>query len=232
MTLPIDVPTKIICIGLNYHDHAQESGLRVPLTPMIFGKWSTALIAAGEPIVIPGGIDQVDYEAELAVVIDRSARDVAEEDAMDIVRGYLCFNDVSARRVQADDGQWTRGKSFDSFAPIGPRLVPATEIMDPHALGIRCRVNGVTVQESNTRNLIFSIPQIIAAASRATTLRPGDVIATGTPGGVGMARDPQLWLQPGDVVEVEIDQLGVLRNPVVAAADQAARSRHGEKVSA
>jgi 2,4-diketo-3-deoxy-L-fuconate hydrolase len=215
--LPIETPRNIVCIGLNDYDHAQESGLDVPLTPMIFAKWPTSLVGSGEPIVIPDGLDQIDYEAELAVVIDREARDVDAADALGIVRGYVCFNDVSARRVQAEDVQWTRGKSFDSFGPIGPRVVPASEIPDPQNLAIYCRVNGVVVQESNTKNMIFSIPQIIEAVSRATTLMPGDIIATGTPGGVGSARRPQVWLNPGDVVEVEIEGIGVLSNSVVSA---------------
>ncbi len=218
MPLPIDVPSKVICIGLNYHDHAKESGLSIPTSPLIFGKWSTSLVGNDDPIVIPPGLDQIDYEAELAVVIDREARNVAPEDALGIVRGYTCFNDISARRIQAQDVQWTRGKSFDSFGPIGPRLVGPADIGDPQALNIKCRVNGVTVQNGNTANMIFSIPQIIAAVSRSTTLLPGDVIATGTPGGVGLARKPQLWLTPGDVVEVEIAGIGVLRNAVTASS--------------
>lgn len=217
MGLPIDRPSKVVCVGLNYHDHAAESGLPVPAVPMIFGKWSTSLIASGDPIVIPDGITQVDYEAELGVVIDREARDVSLGEALQFVRGYVCFNDVSARAAQELDGQWTRGKSFDSFGPVGPSLSLAASIPDPQDLGIRCRVNGVTVQESTTRNMIFSVAELIVAASRGTTLLPGDLIATGTPGGVGKGRTPQLWLTPGDVVEVEIDGLGVLTNPVTAS---------------
>jgi 2-keto-4-pentenoate hydratase/2-oxohepta-3-ene-1,7-dioic acid hydratase in catechol pathway len=214
--LPIDTPGKIICFGLNYRDHAEESGATPPTYPVFFGKWPTSLVPHGSPIVIPRGVEQVDYEAELALVIDREGRDIDEADAFDYVRGYTCFNDVSSRADQSLDGQWTRGKSYDSFGPIGPRFVPAGELADPQNLSISCRVDGDLVQSSNTSNMIFSIPQLIAAASRATTLMPGDVIATGTPGGVGLSFDPPRWLVPGSTVEVEIEGIGTLSNHVVS----------------
>jgi len=213
--LPIDVPGKIICVGLNYRDHAEESGATPPTFPVLFGKWPTSLTPHGSPIVIPAGVEQVDYEAELALVIDREGRDIDEAEALTYVRGYTCFNDVSSRADQALDGQWTRGKSYDTFAPVGPRLVPASELPDPQNLSIVCRLDGNTVQSSNTSNMIFSIAQIIAAASRATTLMPGDVIATGTPGGVGLSFNPPRWLVPGNTIEVEIEGIGILSNHVI-----------------
>jgi 2-keto-4-pentenoate hydratase/2-oxohepta-3-ene-1,7-dioic acid hydratase in catechol pathway len=216
--LPIDTPSKVICVGLNYRDHAAETGQEVPAAPVIFAKWPSCLVPAGAHIVLPDGAGNVDYEAELAVVIGERVRDVPVCDALSVVRGYLCFNDISAREVQNRDGQWTRGKSFDTFGPLGPRLVPADEVPDPQQLGIRCRVNGTVVQESNTRNMIFTVKHIIAAVSECTTLDAGDLIATGTPGGVGMAHKPPIWLRPGDIVEVEIERLGVLRNQVAAQA--------------
>lgn len=214
--LPIDMPGKIICVGLNYRDHAEESGATPPTFPVLFGKWPTSLTPHGTPIVIPRGVEQVDYEAELAVVIDREGRDIDAADALTYVRGYTCMNDVSSRADQALDGQWTRGKSYDTFAPVGPRLVPASELPDPQNLTIVCRLDGEVVQSSNTKNMIFSIAEIIAAASRATTLLPGDVIATGTPGGVGLSFDPPRWLVPGNTVEVEIEGIGTLSNHVVS----------------
>lgn len=214
--LPIDMPGKIICVGLNYRDHAEESGATPPTFPVLFGKWPTSLIPHGSPIVIPRGVEQVDYEAELALVIGREGRDIDESEALTYVRGYTCLNDISSRADQALDGQWTRGKSYDTFAPIGPRLVPADELSDPQNLSIVCRLDGEVVQSSNTSNMIFSIAEIIAAASRATTLLPGDVIATGTPGGVGLSFDPPRWLVPGTTVEVEIEEIGILSNHVVS----------------
>lgn len=213
--LPIDVPPKIVCVGLNYRDHAEESGATPPSFPVLFGKWSTSLVAHGSPVVIPAGVEQVDYEAELAVVIGLEGTDITPEDAYAHVAGLTCFNDISSRADQSLDGQWTRGKSYNSFAPVGPRLVPLSEIDDPQNLEIICRVDGEVVQHSNTSNMIFSIAEIISAASRATTLLPGDLIATGTPGGVGMSFDPPRWLLGGTTVEVEIEGIGILSNPVV-----------------
>jgi 2-keto-4-pentenoate hydratase/2-oxohepta-3-ene-1,7-dioic acid hydratase in catechol pathway len=212
--LSIDRPGKIICVGLNYRDHAEETGAEAPTAPLLFAKWGNALIGDGDAIVLPPESEQVDYEAELGVVIGRTTRRVAERDALDAVRGYICVNDVSARDLQFGDGQWTRGKSPDTFCPVGPRLVPREEIPDPQALAIRCRVNGRTLQDSSTANMIFSVAEIIAHISRTITLEPGDLIATGTPAGVGIARDPQVLLQDGDEVTVEIEGLGALTNPV------------------
>jgi 2-keto-4-pentenoate hydratase/2-oxohepta-3-ene-1,7-dioic acid hydratase in catechol pathway len=212
LSSPIPRPGKIICIGLNYRDHAEESGMAIPTSPVIFSKFGTCVIGSGEPIRIPAGSTQVDYEAELAVVIGRTARAVSAAEAMDHVFGYTNFNDVSARDFQFADGQWQRGKSCDTFAPIGPSVVTADEIADPHDLGIRFRLNGQTLQDSNTRQLIFKTPELIEFISSVITLEPGDVIATGTPPGVGFARKPPVFMKPGDVAEVETEGLGTLSN--------------------
>lgn len=214
-TLPIEVPGKIVCVGLNYRLHAAEGGLAVPESPVTFAKWSSSLIADGEPIVLPSQSALVDYEAELAVVIGSVARDVPVEDALDHVEGYIIMNDVTARDLQASDGQWTRSKSFDTFGPIGPRLVPAADVPDPQDLGIRAWLNDELVQSSSTSDMIFSVAEIIAFVSAGITLQPGDVISTGTPSGVGLHRDPPRLLQAGDRIAVEIDGLGRLENPVV-----------------
>jgi 2-keto-4-pentenoate hydratase/2-oxohepta-3-ene-1,7-dioic acid hydratase in catechol pathway len=214
--LPIDRPSKIVCVGLNYRDHAEEQGTELPGAPLLFAKWPNALIGPGEPIVIPRASERVDYEAELAAVIGSRIRGVSEENALEAVRGYLCLNDVSARDLQFGDGQWTRGKSPDTFCPIGPRLVPREEVPDPQALAIRCVLNGQVMQDSTTANMIFTIAQIIAYASATMTFEPGDLIATGTPAGVGVFRDPPVLLQDGDEVTIEIDGLGALTNPVRA----------------
>jgi 2-keto-4-pentenoate hydratase/2-oxohepta-3-ene-1,7-dioic acid hydratase in catechol pathway len=215
---PVPRPGKIICIGLNYRDHAAESGQAVPEYPTVFAKYASCIIGTGAPIIIPRVTSEVDYEAELAVVIGRRARDVAEADALDYVAGYTPFNDVSARDYQGRTSQWTIGKTFDTFGPIGPALVTADEVDDPHTLDIRLSIGGEVLQSSNTRHLIFTIPQLIAYLSAVMTLEPGDVIATGTPAGVGAARSPKRWLRPGETVCVEISRLGVLENPVVAAS--------------
>jgi 2-keto-4-pentenoate hydratase/2-oxohepta-3-ene-1,7-dioic acid hydratase in catechol pathway len=210
----MDVPSKVICVGLNYRDHAEEQGIELPTAPLLFAKWPNALIGPGEPIVIPRVSDQVDYEAELGVVIGERARGLSEENALEAVGGYLCLNDVSARDLQFSDGQWTRGKSPDTFCPVGPQLVPAAEVKDPQALGIRCFLNGDAMQDSTTANMIFTVAEIIAYASATMTLEPGDLIATGTPAGVGFFRDPPVLLKDGDEVTIEIDGLGALTNPV------------------
>jgi 2-keto-4-pentenoate hydratase/2-oxohepta-3-ene-1,7-dioic acid hydratase in catechol pathway len=215
--LPIDRPGKIVCVGLNYRDHAAESKLELPSRPLLFAKWQTSLIGPGEAIVLPAISHEVDFEAELGVVIGRQARRVAVDDALEFVSGYLCVNDVSARDVQMGDGQWTRGKSFDTFCPIGPRLVPAEEIADPQALGIRCLVNGEALQDANTADMVFPVAELIAFVSEAITLKPGDLIASGTPPGVGFARTPPVFLKDGDQVTVEIEGLGELTNPVRAS---------------
>ena len=214
--LPIDRPGKIVCVGLNYRDHAEEQGTELPGAPLLFAKWPNALIGPGEPIVIPRISKQVDYEAELGVVIGERVRGISEEDALHAVRGYICLNDVSARDLQFSDGQWTRGKSPDTFCPVGPQLAPASAVPDPQKLGIRCVLNGELMQDSTTANMIFTVAEIIAYASETMTLEPGDLIATGTPAGVGVFRDPPVLLKDGDEVTIEIDGLGALTNPVQA----------------
>ncbi len=203
-----------MCVGLNYHDHAEEGGQELPKAPLLFAKWPNTLIGDGEPIVLPEESEQVDYEAELGVVIGTTAKHVPERDALEVVKGYICVNDVSARDLQFGDGQWTRGKSPDTFCPVGPRLVPREEIEDPQALAIRCVLNGQTMQDSSTSQMIFSVAEIIAYVTRVITLEPGDLIATGTPAGVGVFRDPKVLLKEGDEVSVEIEGLGTLTNPV------------------
>jgi 2-keto-4-pentenoate hydratase/2-oxohepta-3-ene-1,7-dioic acid hydratase in catechol pathway len=215
--LPIERPSKIVCVGLNYRDHAEEQGAELPSAPLLFAKWPNALIGPGEPILIPAVTRRVDYEAELGVVIAKRCRDVSADNALEAVGGYLCLNDVSARDLQFADGQWTRGKSIDTFCPVGPRVVPAEDVPDPQALGIRCLVNGEVMQDSTTANMIFSVAEVIAHASRTMTVEPGDLFATGTPAGVGVFRDPPVLLQDGDEVTVEIEGLGALTNPVQAA---------------
>jgi 2,4-didehydro-3-deoxy-L-rhamnonate hydrolase len=214
--IPIDRPSKIVCVGLNYRDHAEEQGTELPSAPLLFAKWPNALIGPGEPIVIPRVSKQVDYEAELGVVIGTRVRNVSEENALEAVRGYICVNDVSARDLQFSDGQWTRGKSPDTFCPVGPQLVPAAEVPDPQALGIRCVLNGDVMQDSTTANMIFGVAEIIAYVTATMTLEPGDLIATGTPAGVGVFRDPPVLLKDGDEVTIEVEGLGSLTNPVRA----------------
>lgn len=216
---PVPRPGKIICIGLNYRDHAAESNMKIPEKPVVFSKFSTAVIAPGEPVVLPATSTQVDYEAELAVVIGRRAKHVSAERAYDYVLGYTAFNDVSARDFQFSDGQWQRGKSCDTFAPMGQDLVTADQIPDPHKLSIKLVLNGQTMQDSNTNQLIFGVPALIEFLSQSITLEPGDVIATGTPSGVGFARKPPVFLKPGDQMEVLIEGLGGLGNPVVGESD-------------
>ena len=214
--VPIDRPEKIICVGLNYRDHAEEQGVALPERPLLFAKWPNTLIGPGDPIVLPPVSHEVDYEAELGVVIGERVKQASPGTALEAVRGYICANDVSARDLQFADGQWTRGKSPDTFCPVGPRLVPAAEGADPHILRIRALVNGEVLQDSTTANLIFGVDEIISYVSRTSTLEPGDLILTGTPAGVGVFREPQRLLQPGDVVTIEIEGLGELTNPVVA----------------
>jgi 2,4-diketo-3-deoxy-L-fuconate hydrolase len=214
--LPIERPGKIICVGLNYRDHAEEQGTALPEAPLLFAKWQNALIGPGEPIVIAPIVTKCDYEAELGVVIGERVRGVSAENALDAVAGYVCVNDVSARDLQFADGQWTRGKSPDTFCPVGPTLVPRDEIPDPQALAIRAILNGEAVQDSNTANMVFGVAEIIEYVTRTITLEPGDLIATGTPAGVGAFRKPPLFMQPGDEITIEIEGLGSLTNPVVA----------------
>jgi 5-carboxymethyl-2-hydroxymuconate isomerase len=212
-------PGKIVAIGLNYRDHAREAGVELPKEPLVFAKFPSAVIGPDEAIVIdPELMERVDWEVELAVVIGRRARDVSSEGALDHVFGYTVANDVSARDVQFGDGQWVRGKSFDSFCPLGPVVVTRDEIPDPQALALRTRVNGETVQDSSTGEMVFGVADLVAYCSRCFTLEPGDVILTGTPWGCGEFMEPRRRLQPGDVVEVEVEGVGVLRNPVASAA--------------
>jgi 2,4-diketo-3-deoxy-L-fuconate hydrolase len=215
MSVPIPRPGKIVCVGLNYKDHAEEQGAELPAEPLLFAKFTTALIGPGDPIVIPPVVTRCDYEAELGVVIGSTVRRISKENAFESVAGYVVANDVSARDLQFSDGQWTRGKSPDTFCPVGP-LVPAADVPHPHALGIRAILNGETMQDSTTANLIFGIDEIISYASQTSTLEPGDLILTGTPAGVGVFRDPPRLLQPGDEITIEIDGVGSLTNPVEA----------------
>ncbi len=216
---PVPRPGKIIAVGLNYRDHAAEQGKAPPAEPVVFAKYASAVTGHGWPIVLPPNSREVDYEAELAVVIGKTARRVAREDAYAYVGGYTILNDVSARDMQRQDKQFTRAKSCDTFAPMGPWLVTADAIPDPQALDIRLTLNGRVMQASNTREMIFDIPYLIWFLSQAMTLEPGDVIATGTPGGVGVFRQPPVFLRPGDEVAITIERIGTLRNPVVAPQD-------------
>jgi 2-keto-4-pentenoate hydratase/2-oxohepta-3-ene-1,7-dioic acid hydratase in catechol pathway len=215
---PVPRPGKIIAVGLNYRDHSIESGAtEPPKSPIIFAKFPNSIAGPEDAIVIPASDPQVDYEAEMAVVIGRKGKAISAEKAFDYVAGYMPLNDVSARAWQFSDKQWVRGKSPDTFCPTGPYLTTREDVPDPHSLTICARVNGVILQDSNTSKMIFRVPQLIEFISASITLEPGDIIATGTPEGVGAFRKPPIYLKPGDVVEVEIQQLGVLRNPVVAA---------------
>ena len=211
---PISRPGKIVAIGLNYRDHCVEQGIEPPTIPLIFAKFPTSITGPYGPIVLPADDMQVDYEAELGVVIGRNATRVKASDALDCVAGYLVLNDVSARKWQFSDKQWVRGKSCDTFCPIGPWLTTRDEVPDPHALHISTRVNGQVLQDSNTHHLIFQIPELIEFITASITLEPGDIIATGTPVGVGCFRNPPIYLKSGDVVEIEIERLGKIRNSV------------------
>ncbi len=210
-------PGKIICVGRNYRDHAEETGSTLPDAPLLFAKFPTALIGPSDPIVIPAIVGECDFEGELGVVIGTTVKQISRESAFDAVLGYVAANDVTARDIQARDKQWTRGKSIDTFCPVG-RLMPAAEVADPHALTIRTIVSGETMQESSTSLLIFGIDAIISYASQAFTLEAGDLILTGTPGGVGFAREPKRLLEDGDTVTVQVEGVGEITNPVVRAA--------------
>jgi len=215
---PVPRPGKIICLGLNYRDHAIESGLAIPTYPVVFAKFANVVIGPGEAIVLPKISQEVDYEAEFGVVIGKRGRAIAESDALSYVAGYLPFHDVSARDYQNRTSQWVIGKTFDTFGPMGPALVTADEVPDPHDLNIQLSIGGEVLQSSNIRHLIFPVEQIIYHLSAIMTLEPGDVIATGTPAGVGTSRTPKRYLKAGDVVRIEIERLGTLENPVVAEA--------------
>lgn len=209
-------PRNIVCVGLNYRDHAEESNIAPPTQPVLFAKWTSSASGPGDSIVLPPDTDEVDYEAELAVIIGKKCRGVSSDDSLDYVAGYACMNDVSARDFQRGDGQWVRAKSQDTFGPFGPYLVSKDEISDPQSLPIRCILNGRTLQDSNTSKMIFGVRELIAFITRGITLNPGDVISTGTPHGVGFAQKPPVFLKPGDSVTVEIDGVGRLTNSVVA----------------
>ena len=214
---PVPDPKKIVCVGLNYRDHAAESGAPIPKEPVLFSKYATALVGHEDNIVLPPVSQEVDYEAELVIVVGKGGRNLTAAQAMGHVAGYTVGHDVSARdwQLKKDGKQWMVGKTFDTFAPTGPHLVTADEVPDPHALGIRLRLNGQTMQDSSTKQMVFTVGEVLAYLSQVFTLEPGDLIFTGTPPGVGFARKPPVFLKPGDVCEVEIDGLGVLRNPVV-----------------
>ena len=215
---PVPDAQKVICVGLNYRDHAIESKMPIPKEPVLFSKFTSALIGHGEAIVVPKVSTKVDYEAELVIVVGKRGRHISELKAMDYVAGYSVGHDVSARdwQLEKDGKQWMVGKTFDTFAPIGPTLVTKDEVPDPHKLGIRLRLDGKTMQNSNTEQMIFSVAQIIAYLSIVFTLEPGDQIFTGTPPGIGHALTPPVYLRGGETAEVEIDDLGILRNPVIS----------------
>jgi acylpyruvate hydrolase len=214
LTAPVPDPEKLICIGLNYRDHAEETGQEIPTSPMWFAKFANSLIGSGGEIVLPGAASEyVDYEAELALVVGRQARNVSVEDALSHIAGAMPFNDVSARDLQMQNPLWTSGKAIDTFAPCGPALVTLDEVGDLGSLSLRTRINGELLQEGTTANLIFGPAELVSWLSRTITLRPGDIIATGTPAGVGAAKGR--FLRAGDVVEVEVERLGTLSNPVV-----------------
>ncbi|MGB8259659.1 MAG: fumarylacetoacetate hydrolase family protein [Terracidiphilus sp.] len=213
---PLQRPPRIFAIGLNYRDHAIESGMAIPTTPVVFFKLQTAIAGPGQPIVLPKNSSQVDYEAEMAFVIGKGGYRIPASAWREHVFGYTIVNDVSARDIQLATSQWTMGKSFPTFCPIGPAIVTADEIADPHALDIRLDIDGVEHQHSNTRELIFKVPELVEYLSSIVPLLPGDVVSTGTPSGVGLGRTPQRWLRPGETVTITIEGLGSLTNPVVA----------------
>jgi acylpyruvate hydrolase len=215
---PVPNPGKILCVGLNYADHAKEAGLALPEYPTVFSKYSNTVNDPGGAIVLPKISSEPDYECELGVVIGQRAKNVSQADALNYVAGYLPFHDVSARDYQMRTSQWTLGKTFDGFAPMGPALVTSDEVGDPHNLNIQLSIGGEVLQSSNTRNLIFKIDFLVSYLSSILTLEPGDVIATGTPAGIGGARNPKRFLKPGETVRIEIEKLGVLENPVMAEA--------------
>jgi 2,4-diketo-3-deoxy-L-fuconate hydrolase len=213
---PVPRPSKIVAIGLNYRDHAEEARLALPKEPLFFAKLTSSVNGPFDPVIIPRSDPDVDYEAELAFVIQKRAKHVSADDAYDYVAGYMVLNDFSARKWQFSDKQWTRGKSCDTFCPAGPWLTTRDEVTDPHHLRVIARVNGRIVQDSDTSNMIFTVPQLIEHITEAITLEPGDIVATGTPAGVGVFRKPPQFLKPGDVVEVKVDALGAIRNTMQA----------------
>ncbi len=218
---PVPNPDKILCLGVNYREHAAETSIEIPVVPVVFAKFRNSLIGPTSPILLPPPrvSTRIDYEGELAVIMGKRCKLVTEQEALDYVAGYSIMNDVTARDLQAQTSQWTAGKALDTFAPMGPGIVPASDIPDPQALTLRTRVNGHEVQHDQTANMIFSVAKAIVFLSSLMTLEAGDIIATGTPAGVGFKRTPPLFLQDGDVVEVEIERIGCLRNQVKHAED-------------
>jgi acylpyruvate hydrolase len=214
---PVPRPTKLILVGLNYRDHAEEAGMKIPEEPTLFSKYPNVVIGPGEAIRIPKVSNQIDYEGEFAFVIGKRGKNIAKEEAIKYVAGYTIVHDVSCRDYQMRTGQWMIGKTFDTFAPMGPYLVLKDEVPDPHTLNLTTRLNGVVMQSSNTKHLIFNTFDLIAYMSQVFTLEPGDVVSTGTPAGVGFARKPPVFLKPGDVVRIEVEGLGVLENPLEAS---------------
>lgn len=215
MEAPISSPPKIICLGLNYRDHAEEGGAKIPDEPIIFMKPRTSIIGPEELIIKPKFVKQLDYEVELAIIIGKRGKNIPSSEAEDYIFGYTAFNDVSARDIQFKDGQWTRGKSFDTFAPIGPCITTTSQIGDPNNLHLLTRVNSEVRQNSSTRNMIFNVYEIVHQMSRVMTLEPCDIIATGTPAGVAAFMKPKpVFLSPGDIVEIEVENIGTLRNSV------------------
>lgn len=221
LSAPIPRPAKLICIGLNYRDHAIESGMEIPQYPVVFNKFANSIIGPNDPIVLPKASEKPDYEAELAFVIGEGGRYIKAENWRNHVFGYTIINDVSARDFQLRTSQWMIGKAFDSFCPMGPWIVTADEIEDPHVLDIKMTISGQVLQDSNTRELIFRIPELIEYLSSVMTLQAGDIVATGTPKGVGLGHNPPRWLKPGDECVISIEGIGELRNPVVAEAEAA-----------
>ena len=213
---PVPRPPKLICVGLNYRDHAEEAGLEIPKVPTIFNKFPNVIVGPGQPVVIPKATKKPDYEGEFAFVIGKGGRHIPAAEALNHVLGYTIVNDVSAREWQVATSQWLMGKTFDTFAPMGPWIVTKDEIPDPHALDLTTEIGGEVLQSSNTSELVFKIPELIEHVSTVVTLEPGDVFATGTPSGVGFSRTPRRWLRPGEEVIVRISGIGELRSPLVA----------------
>lgn len=213
---PVPAPSKIICVGLNYRDHAAEAGMALPASPLLFAKFPSSLTGPGSPVVLPADSDKIDWEAELTVVIGSPARHVAESRAVDVIAGYTVANDISARDLQRSDGQFVRAKSYDTFCPVGPWIVTADELGTADDLRIGLSIDGETLQDSRTSELVFGVAELVAFCSRVATLHPGDLILTGTPAGVGLSLDPPRFLRPGEEITTWVEGIGELVNPVVA----------------